>query len=143
MTEDRSLISSPPKIRPEPILDEEPVLPGYKPLSGLAVASIILGLLSPLSLAHPVLWLLPVGALASGAGAVYRMARRPGGLSGSILAKTGLVLGIVFGSISITSHFVSRWILLRDGKRLAEQFLAEMTAGSEEKLQAAFWRTRH
>src|SRR3990170_1051963 len=88
MTEDRSLISSPPKIRPEPILDEEPVLPGYKPLSGLAVASIILGLLSPLSLAHPVLWLLPVGALASGVGAVYRMARPPRGEAPGRLLET-------------------------------------------------------
>lgn len=140
MPDPHTLADDRPKIQPEIAPDDNLQLPGYKALSGMAIASLILGLASPLSLADPWLWLLPGGAILTGAWALYRMAKLPGTLGGSTLAKAGIVLALVFGSASTASYFVSRWILLRDGRNFAEEFLAEVADGSVEKLQSAYWK---
>jgi hypothetical protein len=86
-------------------MTQPPVTPNYttqrpQPGSGLAVASLILGILSIVSFCF---WFLaiPLGVVAAILGWVARGQVRRGEASGDGMAKAGLILGIIGAALSL------------------------------------------
>ena len=73
---------------------EDEALTGYRPVSRLAIVSLVLGLLSAAALLHPLLWILPILAVLL-AGIAFRQTVAPASeLRGTGLALTAISLGI-------------------------------------------------
>jgi hypothetical protein len=76
----------------------------YRSLSALAVVAFLLGILSLLALLSPILWVVPLCAVAVGAialRAIYQDSQK----SGERLAKIGLLLALTVGLWAVSYHF--------------------------------------
>ena len=83
---------------------------GYRPVSRLAVAACLAGVLSSLALTTPMLWAVPLVGVAL---AVVGLAdvNRPGAeKAGHSLALAGLALSVGFGCQAVAATVVSGWI---------------------------------
>ena len=76
----------------------------YQSLSLVAVAALVLGILSPLVLITPILVIVPLAAVGLAIVALSQISASEGNLSGVGLARWGLVLAIVFGTASFTRN---------------------------------------
>ncbi|MBN2474614.1 MAG: hypothetical protein JXB62_08395 [Pirellulales bacterium] len=91
----------------------------YRALSAPAVAGLMLGLLAPLAMIDPLLWIVPlVGTFVSGS-ALWRIARNAPVLSGRRAALTGLVLSLVFATAGPTGWAGYRWLIRREARQFA------------------------
>lgn len=88
-------------------------LPEYQAVSGLAVGSLVLGIVSVAALAGQVLWGLPLVGAITAVVALARIDRSAGTLVGRRLALWGLGLSIFFGAIA-PAHFLTNERLLAD-----------------------------
>lgn len=86
--------SSAPDARPRDI--EEP-LDDYRPVSGFAVAGLLLGLGSVAALIHPVLWVVPLCGVVATWYALRQIALGSPPLLGRKAALIGLTLSLIFG----------------------------------------------
>lgn len=94
----------------------------YQNLSTLAVAGLILGLLSPLAIVDPLLWGLPLlGIVLSGLG-LWRIAKNAPALVGRKAALVGLTLSIFFGATALTNRLTYRQMLRGQARRFALQW---------------------
>jgi hypothetical protein len=101
----------------------------YRSLSGLAVLSFLLGLLSVVALAHPGAWLFPAAATVCGALAMRRITQCSDALMGRPLAVSGLLLGLFFLSWAPTTYFADRWLISRQARHFSEQWLSAVFDG--------------
>lgn len=108
-------------------------LPTYRRLSGMALGALILGLASPLAMVSPVLWLVPVIAIAVAIRALYQVRAEPDVYSGSGFAWIGLVLAVVFLAAA-PARTVSReeWLDTRSGL-FAQQWIDYLRSGQSHK----------
>ena len=83
---------------------------GYRPVSRLAVASAVVGVLSSLALATPLLWILPLVGIALAVAGLADVARVGAEKAGRVAALVGLALSVGFGAQAMTTSVVSRWI---------------------------------
>jgi hypothetical protein len=96
----------------------------YRALSGLAVAGLVLGLLSPLWMIDPLLWLLPVpplGILLS-ALALRQIRLAAPVLVGRRAALVGLLLSVFFGAAAPANWLCYRWAIRREARQFAHQW---------------------
>lgn len=105
---------------------------GYRRLSRLAVWSIPLGLLSSLSLVSPLLWFLPVVAVAFALGGLWQIARS-NDMTGRRLALTGMGLAILFGTWGMTWTISRQMVINRQSREHASEWLALMQQGEYMK----------
>jgi len=103
----------------------EPVVPtiGYRPMSGLAVAAAVIGMLSCLAIATPLLWILPLLGIALSIAGLADVARAGAEKAGHAAALIGLALSIGFGAQAVTSAVVSRRITESRVKAVASMWL--------------------
>ncbi len=114
----------------------------YQALSGLAVAGLIFGLLSPLWMIDPLLWLLPappLGILFSTL-ALWQIARHAPTLVGRKAALAGLILSILFGTAAPANSLAYRWAVRREALQFAHQWFEFLRLDQPHK---AFQLTRH
>jgi hypothetical protein len=107
----------------------------YRTLSGLAVTGLIFGLLSPIWMIDPLLWLLPVaplGILFSSL-ALWQIARNWPALIGRKAALAGLVLSVFFGTAAPTNWLGYRWAIRREARLFAHQWFDFLAHGQPEK----------
>jgi len=83
---------------------------GYRPVSKIAMASAVVGLLSSLALMTPLLWILPLLGLALAIVGLADVARLGAEKAGRAAALLGLALSIGFGAQAVTAAVVSRTI---------------------------------
>ena len=84
---------------------------GYRPVSRLAVAAAVAGVVSSLALTTPMLWILPLVGIALAAAALADVARTGAEKAGRGAALVGLALSVGFGVQAVTGTVVSRWIM--------------------------------
>jgi hypothetical protein len=94
----------------------------YRQVSRLAVASLVLGALSPAALIHPFLWLAPTAAMAAGAGALWAIAADQSRLSGRKAALWGLALASLFGGCATARHYTHRQTLYQQADAFTQQW---------------------
>ncbi len=104
----------------------------YRSLSALAIASLLLGVVSAFAVAHPGAWVIAVAAVVCGLVAQIRVARRPDTLTGRRLALLGMGLGLFFGCWGVSRYTTYNWALTRDARSFAEQWLAAARDGELE-----------
>ncbi len=90
----------------------------YHAMSSLAVACLVVGLLSPIAIWGPPLWFVPVVGILLGARAWYRISKDPG-LGGRKTAVFGIALALFFGSLGVADHLTYYWALERQAREVA------------------------
>jgi hypothetical protein len=83
----------------------------YRPVSRLAVAAAVAGVLSSLALTSPLLWILPLVGVALAVAGLTDVARSGAEKAGRAAALVGLALSVGFGAQAVTTSVVSRWIM--------------------------------
>ncbi len=125
--------------RSEPVMQTaEPEVPEYRPLSGLAIASLILGLASVSALFYPLFWAVPLAAAVCALLALRQIRLRPAERSGGALAVIGLLLALLFVSWGVTHHLVRRQSLLRHAAPISNDWLQRMLEGRLEEAHQMF-----
>lgn len=104
----------------------------YRSVSALAIASVLLGLISVSALAHPGAWIVPVAAVVCGVAAQFRVSHRGDTLTGRRLALIGMGLGLFFGVWAVTRYTTYHWVLTREARSFAEQWLTAVRDGDLE-----------
>ena len=110
----------------------------YRAVSGAAVASVILGLLSSLALVDPLLWVVPVVGVAVGALALWRIARRQPALIGRRAALAGLLLSMLLGAAAVSDWYGYRWLVRREAVRFADLWFEQL---ADDQPQRAYQLT--
>ena len=113
-----------------PRLDEiaEPGVDEYKPLSGLAVAGLGFGLLSPLAFVGPALYIFAITGVVLSVAALVRIGTDSPAVAGRKFALVGLILSTLCISIALSHGFVYRYLLRNEARRFAStwfQFLGD------------------
>jgi hypothetical protein len=111
-----------------PIDPQDDELFRYQSVSGLAVASLLLGLLAMFA---SVLWPLASAFVAfagvvAGAAALAEIRRRAPALLGRKPALIGLLLSVAFGFAGPAEILANRWLVRNEGRRIAAEFLRAM-----------------
>ena len=125
MSEQRPALSERPAFSQKPGLSElrEGRYEGYRSVSRLAVSALILGLLAPLSLIHPLLFAVPWIGLIVSWRALHNTAQPKSSTSGYGLAISGFVLVLVFGSWAPAKFAVEHVVLSRQARQFSERWI--------------------
>ena len=101
----------------------------YRSLSTLAVAAFLLGLGSVLIFVAPPLIAIPLTAIAIGSLALGKIRSSAGSLTGSLLARSGIVLAIVFAVAAFTHVYVRDSLSIRLASDAAQEWLSFVSTG--------------
>jgi hypothetical protein len=136
MSEQRPALSQRPAFSDRTGLSElgEGQYEDYRSVSRLAVSAFVLGLLAPLSLMHPLLFSVPWIGLIVSWRALHNITQPSSSDSGYVLAISGLVLTLVFGSWAPAKLTVEHVVLSRQARQFSERWIDLVRSG---KLQDA------
>ena len=109
---------------------------GYRPVSKLAVAGVIAGLVSSLALASPMLWVLPLVGVGLAIAGLADVSTSGAEKAGRSLALAGLALSVGFGAQAVTSSVASRWIMQDRARCVVESWLGSIRDGRLSDAQA-------
>lgn len=105
----------------------------YRPMSGTAVAGLVMALISPVAFLHPVLWIVPLVAVALCLRARWSIQRSYPSQAGSTVALLGLVLSGVTAA-AVPARLATRHILLeRQCRQLMDDWLTYLRRGEPQK----------
>lgn len=99
-------------------------VPGYQPVSRLAVAAAAVGGVSALALASPVFWVLPLVGTGIAIAALRDVDREGARKAGRLIALAGLALSIGFGAQAVTAKLAARSIASERAAAAAQLWLA-------------------
>jgi len=124
----------PPEIRQprvtEPTDDQ---VAEYRPISGWAVAGLLIGVLSPLALADPLLWAVPIIAGAVCVRAFGQIQQKAPVMIGRKAAMVGLWLAVFWLTAAYSDWAYLRW-RIRDEARQAALFWFDLLAKNRPEL---------
>ncbi|MFM9196869.1 MAG: hypothetical protein ACKOWG_14225 [Planctomycetia bacterium] len=107
---------------------------GYRPVSRLAVAAVVVGVAAGLAVTTPLLWILPLVGVAIAVAALADVAKPGAEKAGRAAALAGLALSVGFAAQAVTMPLVSRWVRESRTKAVA---LAWLDALRENRLADA------
>lgn len=127
---------------PRPLLHEavDAETAQYRPVSKLAVAALVVGLLAPLAVIEPMLYLIPLAGILVGGLALWQIARSDRTLLGRKAALAGLVLSVGLAAAAPGHWITYRWLLRREARQFAAAWFDLLAEGQPQK---AFQLTRH
>ena len=108
--------------------------PEYQSLSGLAVLSLVLGLLSASALGSSLLLVIPAAAIGAGLLALGSIRASAGALTGAALARWGMALAVACVVAVLVRGSVRDALLQRQASGFAQQWLGLL---AEERLDEA------
>jgi len=114
----------------------ESEVPGYLPVSRLAVAALVLGICSALALVSPFFLVVPLVALAVALAGCADCDRAGAPKAGRLAALAGLALAIGFGAQAASVLVVGRSIAAGRAVAAAELFLAAVRDGRSADAEA-------
>jgi hypothetical protein len=94
----------------ETLITSEDDQTSYRPVSGLAVASLVAGMLSAAALVNPFFWVVPLLAAGLACLGLADVSRAGAEKAGRIAALAGLALAVGFGAQSVSSTLTKRLI---------------------------------
>lgn len=95
----------------------------YRPISQMAVFSMVLGVLSFLAFSSWYFWPIPVAALVVACQTSFRLERARREYAGQFLAKAAIVLSLIAGIGSVTHHYTQRVLIEREAHQFANEYL--------------------
>ncbi|NLS96997.1 MAG: hypothetical protein GXX96_33085 [Planctomycetaceae bacterium] len=111
----------------------EAELPEYRAVSGLAVAGLLLGLLSVLSMVHVTLCFVGGAAALCSIAALVRISASPSEISGRRLAVTGLVLAVFLTTAGLANYLTNQRLLDLHSREFAALWFDYLKKGEPEK----------
>jgi hypothetical protein len=84
----------------------------YRPVSGLAVASLVAGMLSAAALVNPFFWVVPLLAAGLACLGLLDVSRAGAEKAGRVVALAGLALAVGFGAQAVSSTLTRRLITM-------------------------------
>jgi hypothetical protein len=102
----------------------------YRPVSWLAVAAAIGGIVSAIALLGPLFWVVPLLATLLALVALADVGRDGATKVGRWAALAGLFLAIGFASQAISGHVVGRWVAGRRAEATARHWVATVQQGN-------------
>jgi hypothetical protein len=102
----------------------------YRAISGLAVTSLICGILAVCSFAGLSFLAFSFVAIVAGFLALRNIKLFPDMYTGKGLANAGIALGLIFGLIAITSDFVTGYVRTSGASRFAKHYAEVMKTGT-------------
>jgi hypothetical protein len=105
----------------------------YRTLSGLAIASLLFGLASPVCFAAPVFLAIPLFGTAISLVALRRIAGSDGALAGKWAAATGLALCIASAAATISYAQFTRFLHSSQAKRLGQKWVQLLVSGNTQE----------
>jgi hypothetical protein len=108
----------------------------YRPVSGLALAALVLGASSAVALVSPLFFVVPLVAVAVAVAALADVGRDGAAKAGRFAAVAGLALAAGFGAQSLMSDVVSRSIAAGRATAAAEILLQAMREGRQADAEA-------
>ncbi len=105
---------------------EEHEMAEYRPVCGLAVASLVVSFLSPLAFFHPVLWFVPLVAALLAAVSLWRIARAESGLVGGKWAAIALSLALFCLAAAPVRTLVFYHMIDREARCFAMQWFEQL-----------------
>lgn len=112
-----------------PAAAQPPDLPPYRAVSPLSIVACLLAVTSALALVHPVLWCVPVVAVAVALAALRSIARQPDTLVGRQAALAALAIAVFFGTWAPAQLTVRRIVIPRHARQFAEYWLSLLCEG--------------
>ncbi|MEN6557828.1 MAG: hypothetical protein ABFC54_06580 [Thermoguttaceae bacterium] len=106
----------------------------YRPLSGCALAGLILGLASPLALLDPTFWALPIFGLFF-CWQAFRRIKKNSSLAGRPLATTGLLFSLLFLVAAPTDWFVYRKAVRDEARVFSAAWFKYLAENEPQKAQ--------
>jgi hypothetical protein len=99
-------------------------------VSWLAVAGLVMGLLSAGALLAPLLWLLPAAGIALSLAALVALARDTDGRRlGWSAAACGLALSLLFGAWGVSNHVTRQLLVSRQAREIGQRWLTLVLEG--------------
>lgn len=105
----------------------------YRPVSMLAVLTILLGLSSALALTSPVLLVLPGLTMLMGWLAWRSINLSEGSLAGRNVVIWGMVFAAFFAAMSISRNVSRRMLAVRDAREITDTFISLLLANEPQK----------
>ena len=105
---------------------------GYRPVSSLAVAALIIGCVSALALVSPVFWVVPLVGVALAVVAVRDVSRSGVAKAGGLAAVAGLALALGFGAQAVTAAATARWLAAARAEAAAGFWLEAVCDGRSD-----------
>jgi len=110
----------------------------YHPLSGAAVVGLILGILAPTAMLHPLMWLLPAAGVAVNLLALRQIAHNAPHMLGRKAAWAGLLLSLCFGTAGVSEWLVQRALIRREAREAALTWFSHL---ADDQPHLAYWMT--
>ncbi len=110
----------------------------YQSVEHWAVASLLIGLLSPVALVAPVMWFVPILGWLSGGVALAKIRSGPG-RPGRVLVLVGLALSTFFLVVPAARMVSARILLAGQPRPVADKFLEYLQERSPEKALTLQW----
>lgn len=105
----------------------------YRPMNGMAVAGLVMALLSPVAFLHPVLWIVPLFAVALSLRARWSIQRSYPSQAGSTVALLALIISGVTAA-AVPARLATRQIILeRQCRQFAEDWFTYLRQGEPQK----------
>lgn len=101
----------------------------YRPVSGLAVAALVAGLLSAVALVSPFFWVVPLLAVGLACLGLADVSRSGAEKAGRAAALVGLALAVGFGAQAVSAAVTSRWLVTSRARAAATLWLDALRAG--------------
>lgn len=111
------------------VISHESEPSGYRPVSGLAVASLIAGLLSAAALVSPFFWVVPLLAIGLACLGLADVSRVGAEKAGRLAALAGLALAVGFGAQAVSSTLTKRLITTARAQAAAAVWLDALRDG--------------
>jgi hypothetical protein len=101
----------------------------HRPVSRLAVASMLLGLVSAAAIANPLAWCVPIVGVTLAIAALRTLSTENSMVLGRKAALAGLVMALLFGSCGMTRYFARQQWLYRQARPLAQRWIELVREG--------------
>ncbi len=121
-----------------PVIDNE--IPAYRAVSGMAITSLLLGMLTAMTFIDSAFLLAGLGAIVFGVLARRKIHRMPDVLTGDKLAQVGIVLAVLLGLTATTHAEVDKFLTRQRINAFADLYLKELRSKSPDEV---LWYHQH
>jgi MFS family permease len=101
----------------------------YRPVSPLAVASLVVSMVAALAVITPFAWAIPLVGAGLAVAALADIGRPGAAKAGRLVALAALALSVGFGAQAVVGHMVDRWIVGRRAAAAAEVWIDAVREG--------------
>lgn len=111
----------------------DPELTEYRPVSGWALAALLLGFATPVAFIHPMLWCVPAAGVGLAAYALYRLGHAEVAMVGRKAALIGLLVSLVMAAAAPTHYATHNYWLSARAEELGARWFEAIRTGQNQR----------